>query len=67
MPLTLDDPRITALRSARLDSWVALDQDESVIVAVGSTYEEAVERSEAKGVTDPVLVKTPKAWLRLSI
>jgi hypothetical protein len=67
MALTLDDPRINALRSAPLDSWVALDQDESVVVAVGSTYQEAVERSEEKGVTDPVLVKTPKSWLRLSV
>ena len=67
MALTLNDPRLNALRSAPLDSWVALDQDESVVVAVGSTYQEAVERSEAKGVSDPVLVKTPKSWLRLSV
>jgi len=67
MPLTLNEPRINALRSAPLDSWVALNQDETVIVAVGSTYEEAVKRSEEKGVRDPVLIKTPKSWLRLSV
>jgi hypothetical protein len=61
------NPRLEALRSAPLDKWIALSEDESKIVAVGSTYEEAVKNSETAGVSDPVLLKTPKLWLPLSV
>jgi hypothetical protein len=61
------DLRLEALRSAPLDKWIALSEDESKIVAVGSTYEEAVKNSEIAGVSDPVLLKTPKVWLPLSV
>jgi hypothetical protein len=61
------DLRLEALRSAPLDKWIALSEDESKIVAVGSTYEEAVKKSEIAGVSDPVLLKTPKVWLALSV
>jgi hypothetical protein len=37
-----------------MDSWVALSEDESKIVAVGSSYEDAVKKSEDAGVSDPV-------------
>jgi len=62
-----DDPRFEALKSAPLDSWVALSEDETKIVAVGSSYSEAVEKSEQAGVSDPVLVKTPKAWHSIAV
>jgi len=61
------DPRFEALKSAPLDSWIALSEDETKIVAVGSSYEEAVKKSESAGVSDPVLVKTPKAWHSISV
>jgi Family of unknown function (DUF5678) len=61
------DLRLEALRSAPLDKWIALSEDESKIVAVGSTYEEAVKNCEIAGVSDPVLLKTPKVWLPLSV
>jgi hypothetical protein len=61
------DPRFEALKSAPLDSWVALSEDETKIVAVGSSYEEAVRKSENAGVSDPVLVKTPKAWRPIAV
>jgi hypothetical protein len=63
----MTDQRIEALRSAPPDSWVALSEDESRVVAVGSSYEEAVLKSEKAGVSDPVLIKTPKAWLPFSM
>jgi hypothetical protein len=63
----LDDPRLAALRSAPLDSWIALSEDETRIVAVGATYEEVARNSELAGVEDPVIVKTPKSWLPLSV
>jgi len=62
-----DDPRLEALRSAPLDSWIALSEDETKIVAIGATYEEVAHKSELAGVSDPVILKTPKAWLSLSV
>jgi len=59
--------RVEALRSAPPDSWVALSDDESRVVAIGKTYEEAVAASEKAGVADPVVVKTPAVWSSLSL
>jgi hypothetical protein len=59
--------RFEALKSAPLDSWVALSEDETRVVAVGATYDEAVKKSESVGVHDPVLIKTPKAWHSLAV
>jgi hypothetical protein len=59
--------RLELLRSAPLDSWVALSEDESRIVATGATYTEVVERSENAGVSDPLILKTPTEWSPLSV
>jgi len=59
--------RLEALRSAPLNAWVALSEDESRIVATGASYAEVVAKSENAGVTDPVIVKTPPRWLPLSV
>lgn len=69
MPATIspESQRLDALRSAPLNSWVALSEDETRIVATGRTYAEAVEKSECAGVKDPVIVKTPPAWGALSV
>ena len=67
MPITRDDLRLEALRSAPLDSWVALSDDESMVIATGSTYDEVVLNSEKVGVSDPILVKTPKVWMPISV
>ena len=61
------DPRLEALRSAPLDKWIALSEDESKVVAVGSTYDEVVKNSEKAGVSDPILIKTPKVWMPISV
>jgi hypothetical protein len=50
-----------------MDSWVALSEDESKIVAIGSSYEDAVNKSEAARASDPASVKTPKDWLPLFV
>jgi hypothetical protein len=55
------------LRSAPLDSWIALSEDESRIVAVGHTYSEVSERSDAAGEADPIILKTPTAWEPFSV
>jgi hypothetical protein len=67
MPAADADSRFELLRKAPLDSWVALSEDESRIVATGSTYSEAVRNSENAGIDDPIILKTPKQWLPLSL
>lgn len=67
MPATLNTPRSEALRAAPLDSWVALSEDESRIVATGDSYARVAETAEKSGVADPIIIKTPKEWLPLSV
>jgi len=67
MAVDSESPRLQALRSAPLNSWIALSEDESHVVAVGATYEEAVTESEKAGISDPVLVKIPKEWRSFSV
>lgn len=59
--------RMKLLQSAPLNSWVAFSEDETRIVAVGSNYMEAVEKSEAAGEYDPVILKTPPMWAPLFV
>jgi hypothetical protein len=61
------EKRLQLLRSAPLDSWVALSEDEATIVAVGRTYKEAAEKSETAGCSDPIIIKTPSSWAPLSV
>jgi hypothetical protein len=62
-----DTPRIAALRSAPLNAWIALSEDETKVVATGATYQEAVAESERAGVLDPIIIKTPAEWLAFSV
>jgi hypothetical protein len=64
---TQSDARLNALRTAPMDSWIALSADESTIVAVGVSFEEVTRNSEIAGVEDPLVIKTPKSWLPLSV
>jgi hypothetical protein len=61
------DARVEALRNAPLDAWIALSPDESTVVATGATYMEVVLKSENAGIGDPVVIKTPKDWLPISL
>jgi hypothetical protein len=58
--------RLKLLQSAPLDKWIALSEDESKIVAVGDTFTEASDLSDAAGENDPVILKTPTAWEPIS-
>jgi len=62
-----EDRRLEVLKSAPLDTWIALTEDESRIVATGSSYEEVVRNSEIAGISDPILIKTPKVWMPLYV
>jgi hypothetical protein len=56
-----DANRLRALESAPLNSWIALSDDESRIVAVGRTLEELSARLDE--IDEPVVIsKTPPVW-----
>lgn len=67
MPAAVNSLRIEALRAAPPNSWIALSEDESRVMATGATYEEVVAASEKLGVAEPVLIKTPSNWLSFSV
>jgi hypothetical protein len=64
---SLNAIRLELLRAAPLNSWIALSEDESRIVATGATYSEVVALSERAGVSDPLIIKTPEQWTSLSV
>jgi len=59
--------RLKLLSAAPLDSWIALSQDESRIVATGADYDEAARKADEAGEADPVILKTPPVWAPLSV
>jgi hypothetical protein len=59
--------RLKLLREAPLDSWVALSQDESRIIATGDNYDQVARRADEAGETDPVILKTPPVWAQFSV
>jgi hypothetical protein len=56
------EERITALKEAPPNGWVAFSDDENHVVAYGATYEEAVSEAQRRGFAEPVLVKVPEDW-----
>ncbi|MGA9060583.1 MAG: DUF5678 domain-containing protein [Terracidiphilus sp.] len=59
--------RLDILRSAPLNKWIALSEDESAIVATGDTFEEVSERSDQAGIADPLILKTQEEWVPFSV
>lgn len=59
--------RLEILRSAPLNKWIALSEDESRMVAVGDTFDEVSKRCDLAGISDPVILKTPEQWAALSV
>jgi hypothetical protein len=67
MPSAVKNARAEALREAPPNTWVALSDDESRVIAIGATYEEVVKKSEEVGVKEPILIKTPSDWFSFSV
>jgi hypothetical protein len=59
--------RLQLLRSAPMNSWVAVSKDESKIIATGKTFMEADELAKRSGEKDYFLTKTPDAWMRRAL
>ena len=55
--------RLELLRSAPMNTWVAISADESRIVATGGTFMEADEAAKKTGEEGYFLTKTPNSWL----
>jgi hypothetical protein len=55
--------RLETLEKAPPNSWVVFSEDESRVIGIASTYDEAVDLATKKGVEDPVLIKTPDGKL----
>jgi hypothetical protein len=62
-----DEIRLATLQSAPLNKWIAISEDESRIIAVGETYSEVSDLSDAAGEDDPIILKTPPAWEPISV
>jgi TPP-dependent indolepyruvate ferredoxin oxidoreductase alpha subunit len=59
--------RIEALRNAPLDSWIALSDDESCVVAQGASYQEVAAQLDALGDDTAVILKTPPSWAPFAV
>jgi Family of unknown function (DUF5678) len=59
--------RLELLRSAPLNAWIALSEDESRIVAVGNDFAEVSEKADAAGEPEAIIIKTPPIWAALSV
>jgi hypothetical protein len=55
--------RLELLRSAPMNTWIALSADETRMIATGNTFLEADEAAKKTGEHDYFLTKTPDVWL----
>jgi hypothetical protein len=67
MSLVTESTRLKVLKSAPLDRWIALSEDETRIVATGASYEEVSKKIEELGLPDAVVLKTPAQWAAYSV
>jgi hypothetical protein len=58
-----ESSRLELLRSAPLNSWLALSADETRIVAIGDTFMEADAIAKESGEKNYVLTRTPDVWM----
>jgi len=61
------EARVSALRDAPLNSWIALSDDETKVIAVGASYQEVADELDRIGDQSSVIVKTPPAWELLAV
>jgi hypothetical protein len=55
--------RLELLRSAPMNSWLALSEDETRIIAIGKTFMEADAIAKRSGETNFVITRTPDEWM----
>ena len=67
MSAILNTLRSEALRGAPLDSWIALTEDETRVIATGATYSEVSKQLDDAGIEDSIIIKTPPSWIRFAV
>jgi hypothetical protein len=63
MKKSVASQRLELLRSAPMNTWIALSADETRIVAIGNTFMEADEAAKKTGEEGYFLTRTPDSWL----
>jgi len=59
--------RLELLRSAPLNAWIALSEDESRIVAIANNYSDVARKADEAGEPEAIIVKTPPVWATLAV
>lgn len=60
MPHTKEPIHLAKLLAPHSGKWVTLTRDETTILGVGNTIEEALKKAEEQGEALPVLLKVPE-------
>ena len=53
----------TLLSKAPRNCWLALNEEQTIVVGRGETMEEAVKEANANGIQDPIVIWAPKTWM----
>jgi hypothetical protein len=61
------EARVSALRGAPLNSWIALSDDETKVVAHGATFQEVSDQLDRMGDETSFIVRTPPNWMPLAV
>ena len=64
---TENQNRLALLQSAPLNTWIALSEDESRIVAAGADFGEVSTKADEAGEPDAIILRTPPAWSGFSV
>ena len=56
------EERLSVLREAKPNTWIAFSVDEDRVIGRGETFEEAAADAEKHGDNDPVLTFVPETW-----
>ena len=57
-----EERRLKTLSEATPNTWLALDDTESLCVGRGATIAEAIEEARKNGYEDPVMFRVPPDW-----
>jgi hypothetical protein len=61
------DPRVAALSQAPLNSWIALSDDETRLIAHGTSYQAVADQLDRLGDQTSIILKTPPSWHPLAL
>jgi alkanesulfonate monooxygenase SsuD/methylene tetrahydromethanopterin reductase-like flavin-dependent oxidoreductase (luciferase family) len=62
-PLTpIEERRLKTLTEATPNTWLALDDTQSLCVGRGATIAEAIEEARRNGYEDPIMFLVPPDW-----